>query len=61
MKRSMDNLHPYQKQALEYGADIRWVPNGMLSVTLSRSKKYHLENPNKRKLLPLGRGTKSFR
>ena len=53
-KRSMDNLHPYQKQALEYGADIRWVSNGMLSVTLSRAKKYHLENPNKRKLLPLG-------
>ena len=24
-KRSLDNLHPYQKQALEYGADIRWV------------------------------------
>ena len=53
-KRSMDNLHPYQKQALDYGADIRWVPNGMLSVTLSRAKNYHLENPNKRKLLPLG-------
>ena len=53
-KRSMDNLHPYQKQALEYGADIKWVPNGMLSVTLSRAKKYHLESPNKRKLLPLG-------
>ena len=53
-KRSMDNLHPYQKQAIDYGADIRWVSNGMLSVTLSRAKNYHLENPNKRKLLPLG-------
>ena len=53
-KRSLDNLHPYQKQALEYGADIRWVPNGMLQVTKARAREYFYEDPKKRRLLPLG-------
>jgi len=53
-KRSLDNLHPYQQQALDYGADIRWVPNGMLQVTKARAKEYYYENPKKRRLLPLG-------
>jgi hypothetical protein len=53
-KRSLDNLHPYQKQALEYGADIRWVPNGMLSVTKKRARDYFYEDPIKRRILPLG-------
>ena len=53
-KRSLDNLHPYQKQALEYGADIRWVPNGMLQVTKARAREYANEDPKKRILLPLG-------
>ena len=38
-KRSIDNLH-IRKQALEYGADIRWVPNGMLQVTKARAREY---------------------
>ena len=46
-KRSLDNLHPYQKQALEYGADIRWVPNGMLQVTKARAREYFYEDPKK--------------
>jgi len=53
-KRSLDNLHPYQQQALDYGADIRWVPNGMLQVTKARAREYYYENPKKRRLLPLG-------
>ena len=28
----MNNLHEYQKKALEYGGDIRWSANGMLQV-----------------------------
>ena len=53
-QRSLDNLHPYQKQALDYGADIRWVPNGMLQVTKARAREYFYEDPKKRRLLPLG-------
>ena len=53
-KRSMQNLHPYQQQALDYGADIRWVPNGMLQVTKARAREYANENSKKRILLPLG-------
>ena len=33
-KRSLDNLHPYQKQALEYGADIRWGANGYAQLSI---------------------------
>jgi len=53
-KRSLDNLHPYQKQALDYGADIRWVPNGMLQVTKARAREYFYEDPIRRRILPLG-------
>ena len=53
-KRSLDKLHPYQQQALDYGADIRWVPNGMLQVTKARAREYVAEDPKKRVLLPLG-------
>ena len=53
-KRSMDNLHDYQKRALEYGADIRWVPNGMLSVTKKRARDYVDQDPKSRRLLQLG-------
>ena len=53
-QRSLDNLHPYQQQALDYGADIRWVPNGMLQVTKARAREYFYEDPKKRRLLPLG-------
>jgi len=53
-KRSMNNLHPYQKRALEYGADIRWVPYGMLSVTKKRARDYVDQDPKSRRLLQLG-------
>ncbi len=53
-KRSLDNLHPYQRQALDYGADIRWVPNGMLPVTKARAREYFYEDPKRRRILPLG-------
>ena len=53
-KRSMDNLHDYQKKALEYGADIHWVANGMLQVTKKRALDYYNEDPVHRRLLQLG-------
>ena len=53
-KRSMGNLHDYQKKALEYGADIRWVANGMLQVTKKRALDYYNEDPVHRRLLQLG-------
>ena len=53
-QRSLDNLHPYQQQALDYGADIRWIPNGMLQVTKARAREYYYKDPKKRRLLPLG-------
>ena len=53
-KRSMDNLHDYQKKALEYGADIHWVPDGMLQVTKKRALDYYNEDPVHRRLLQLG-------
>ena len=53
-QRSMQKLHPYQQQALDYGADIRWVPNGMLQVTKARAREYVAQDPKKRILLPLG-------
>ena len=53
-QRSLDKLHPYQQQALDYGADIRWVPNGMLNVTKARAREYFYEDPTRRRILPLG-------
>jgi len=53
-ERSLDRLHEYQKKALEYGANIKWVKMGMLNVTLSRAKKYYEEDPKTRRIFPLG-------
>ena len=53
-KRSMNNLHDYQKRALKYGADIHWVANGMLQVTKKRALDYYNEDPVHRRLLQLG-------
>ena len=53
-KRGLDKLHEYQKKALEYGANIKWVNMGMLTVTLSRAKKYYEEDTFKRRNFPLG-------
>ena len=53
-KRSMNNLHEYQKRALKYGANIHWVANGMLQVTKKRALDYYNEDPIHRRLLQLG-------
>ena len=53
-KRSMNNLHEYQKSALKYGANIHWVANGMLQVTKKRALDYYNEDPVHRRLLQLG-------
>ena len=52
--RAWDKLHNYQIEAIKYGADMRFVPNGMLSVTEKRARDYVKENPNNRRLLPIG-------
>lgn len=52
--RSLDKLHPYQKKAIDLGADMRWVNMGMLAVTEKRAKDYVAESPNTRALLPIG-------
>ena len=53
-ERAWDKLHNYQIEALKAGADMKWVPNGMLSVTEKRARDYVQENPNNRRLLPIG-------
>jgi len=53
-KRSMDKLHDYQLRAIEEGATMHWVPNGMLSVTEKRARDYVAEDPKRRRLLPIG-------
>ena len=53
-KRAWDKLHDYQLRALEEGAIMHWVPNGMLSVTEKRARDYVSYSPTSRKLLPIG-------
>jgi len=52
--RAKDNLHEYQLRAIESGATMKWVPNGMLSVTEKRARDYVKESPSNRRLLPIG-------
>ena len=52
--RAWDKLHDYQIEALKVGADMKWVPNGMLSVTEKRARDYVEQDPKVRKLLPIG-------
>ena len=52
--RAKDKLHEYQLRAIESGATMKWVPNGMLSVTEKRARDYVEQNPNSRRLLPIG-------
>lgn len=52
--RDMNKLHPYQKKAIELGADMRWVKDGMLNVTQKRAKDYVAKNPKERCLVPIG-------
>lgn len=53
-KRNVENLHEYQKRGIANGADIRWVENGMLTVTKCRAREYVEAKPETRELLPLG-------
>ena len=52
--RSVEKRHPYQLQAIDEGAIMHWVPNGMLSVTEKRARDYVSDSPTSRRLLPIG-------
>ena len=52
--RSMERLHEYQKRGLDLGGIYHWIPDGMMAVTQKRAKDYVAENPEKRRLLPMG-------
>lgn len=52
--RSLVTRHPYQERALDEGAEIHWVDNGMLTVTLKRARDYANEDIENRFNLPLG-------
>ncbi len=43
-----------QQKVLDLGGNIIWVNMGMLTVTLSRAKKYYEEDKLNRRILPLG-------
>ena len=51
--RAVEKRHPYQLQAIEAGAIMHWVPNGMLSVTEKRARDYVAADPMRRRLLPI--------
>tara|TARA_R110002051_G_scaffold72349_2_gene130758 strand:+ start:537 stop:1304 length:768 start_codon:yes stop_codon:yes gene_type:complete len=52
--RAVEKRHRYQTEAISTGVDMRWVPNGMLTVTEKRAKDYVAENSKIRRLLPIG-------
>ncbi len=52
--RSAEKRHPYQLQAIDEGAIMHWIPNGMLSVTEKRARDYVSDSPTSRRLLPIG-------
>ena len=52
--RAVEKRHPYQLKAIDAGADMRWVANGMLSVTEKRARDYVSDSPLSRRLLPIG-------
>lgn len=51
-KRKEPNI--YQQTVLDLGANIEWVNMGMLTVTLSRARKYTEESPETRLNIGLG-------
>lgn len=51
--RAESNYTEQQKHALSEGADIRWVKDGMLSVTEKRARDYASES-DRRLLIPIG-------
>jgi hypothetical protein len=44
----------HQQKVLELGGTIHWVENGMLTVTKARARNYYNEDPQRRRVLPLG-------
>lgn len=52
-RRKPENLHEYQRRAIDSGVDFRWVNMGMLSVTQCRAREY-AAGADERELLPLG-------
>lgn len=52
--RAVEKRHEYQLRAIAEGADMRWIPNGMLNVTEARAREYVMDDPLTRKLLPIG-------
>ena len=52
-KRDPSRFTPEQRRILELGADVTWVPNGMLSVTTARARDYAAKRKD-RLFLPLG-------
>ena len=52
-KRAELNYTDQQKHALSEGAEMRWVPDGMLNVTEKRARDYASES-DKRLLIPIG-------
>ena len=52
--RAVEKRHSYQLQAIDAGGIMNWVPNGMLSVTEKRARDYVAEDPETRRLLPIG-------
>jgi hypothetical protein len=53
-KRKPENLHEYQRRGLREGGVYHWVDNGMLSVTQARAREYAEQDPDSRRLFPLG-------
>lgn len=53
-KRAQKRYTQQQITAIRLGATMHWVPNGYLTVTESRARKYVSENPSSRMLVPIG-------
>lgn len=53
-KRNLSTLHDYQQRGLAEGGIYHWIPDGMLSVTEKRARDYVQDDPQHRRLLPIG-------
>lgn len=53
-QRDPSKYHEYQHRGISLGAQYHWVPNGMLSVTQKRARDYANDDPQHRRVLPLG-------
>lgn len=55
--RAVATRHRVQREALAAGAVYHWIPNGMLSVTQARARRYVEADPKTRRLVPMGGDT----